>query len=365
MKIGVVVNPVAGMGGAVGLKGTDGQVAEAIHRGAVPVAPDRASRLLSLIRPGVHTFLTAGGPMGEGLLAQVGIPAETVYQPKATETTAEDTRRACRTFCDRGVELILFCGGDGTARDVFAVVGDTIPILGVPSGVKMYSGVFAPTPAAAAECVNRLDEAVMTDAEVMDIDEEAYREGRLSVRLAGIARSPALTGHLPSSKWATDARHEARAQADIARFIGDIMRDDTLYLIGAGSTTAAVIHALGEEGTLLGIDAVYDGDVIARDLNEEGILRLLDEYPLVQAIISPIGAQGFVLGRGTQQVSPAVVRRIGPENFIIIATEAKLSRTPTLYLDTGDPDQNQRFPDFVQVVCGYAMARRMPLLHES
>ena len=365
MKIGFLVNPVAGMGGAVGLKGTDGAVAEARRRGAVPVAPERASRLLSLIRPGIHTFLTAGGPMGETLVEAAGIPAEVVCLPEGLETTAEDTRRACRAFCDHGAELILFCGGDGTARDIFAAVGVSVPVLGVPSGVKMYSGVFAATPAAAAECVNRMDEAVLTDAEVMDIDEEAYRENRLAVSLAGIARSPALTGHLPSSKWATDARHEAQAQADIARFIVDIMRRDTLYLVGAGSTTAAVIGALGEEGTLLGIDAVFDGDVIARDLNETGILTLLDDYPLVQAIVSPIGAQGFVLGRGTQQISPAVVERVGPEHFIVIATEAKLSRTPSLYLDTGDPVQNRRFPDAVQVVCGYAMARRMPLSHES
>lgn len=349
------------MGGAVGLKGTDGAVEEARLRGAVPVAPIRARLLLSLITQGVHTFLTAGGPMGEALLAEAGHPAEVVYVPKGAETTAADTRQACMAFADRGCGLILFCGGDGTARDVYAVAGDRIPLLGVPSGVKMYSGIFAATPAAAAECVNRLTEAVMTDAEVMDIDEVAYRDGRLAVTLIGIARSPALTGHLPSSKWATDARHEGRAQAEIARFITDIMRRDTLYLIGAGSTTAAVIQALGEEGTLLGIDAVFDGDVIARDLNEAGILRLLDQYPQVQVIVSPIGAQGFVLGRGTQQFSPAVIDRIGTENVIVIATEAKLYRTPSLYLDTGDPNLNRRFPDSVQVICGYAMARRIPL----
>lgn len=363
MKIGFVVNPIAGMGGAVGLKGTDGQVAEAVRRGAVPVAPDRASRLLSLLQPEGHIFLTAGGLMGEALMAQAGIPAETVYLPEAAKTTAEDTLGACRVFRARGADLILFCGGDGTARDVFAAVGNSVPILGVPSGVKMYSGIFAATPEAAAECVNRLEEAVMTDAEVMDIDEAAYRENRLAVSLTGIARTPALTGHFPSSKWATDARHEARAQLDIARFIVDIMREDTLYLIGAGSTTAAVIGALGEEGTLLGIDAVYDGEVIARDLNESDILRLLDDYPRVHAVISPIGAQGFVLGRGTQQFSPAVIGKIRPENFIIIATEAKLSRTPSLYLDTGDSHLDERFPDSVQVICGYAMARRVPLIY--
>lgn len=361
MIIGCIVNPVAGMGGAVGLKGTDGQVAEAVRRGAVPVAPGRAARLLSLLHPEGHTFLTAGGPMGADLMAAAGLTADTVYLPKGAETTAEDTRRACRAFLDRDADLILFCGGDGTARDIYAVVGDRVPILGVPSGVKMYSGVFAATPEAAAGCVNRLDEAVMTDAEVMDIDEAAYRENRLAVSLAGIARTPALTGHLPASKWATDARHEARAQLDIARFIVDIMREDTLYLVGAGSTTAAVVAALGEEGTLLGIDAVYDSEVIARDLSEKEILGLMDEYPRVQAIISPIGAQGFVLGRGTQQFSPDVVRRIGPEAFIVIATEAKLSRTPTLFLDTGDPALDREFPDTIQVVCGYAMARRMPL----
>jgi len=374
-NIGFIINPVAGMGGAVGLKGTDGQYERAVALGAEPVAGRKARMMLEHLDTRGITFFTAGGSMGADALESAGVrDYHIVYTPATPGTTADDTINACRaiinsiqeetgkaikaditTNADTDINLIVFCGGDGTARDIFSVTGPDIPVLGVPAGVKMYSAVFAVNARAAAELIQKFTPASCTDAEVMDVDEDAYRRGELSTR--------------------------------VAEFITEIMRDDTLYILGAGTTTAAISEALGICGTLLGVDAIYKGTLIAADLNEDGILVLLNRhtrrrtqnqtrttnharthahtytYPHVKIILSPIGAQGFVLGRGNQQISPEVIRRAGHENIIVVATPAKLSRTPTLYIDTGDESLNACFGDSLQVMCGYRMAQRVELLY--
>lgn len=361
MKIGFLVNPVAGMGGAVGLKGTDGQYDRAVALGARPVAPAKARAFCAALGPVPHTFCTAAGPMGEDTLRSAGYDCETVYRPAGESTTPADTIAACRACIAAGAGLILFCGGDGTARDIFSVCRHDIPLLGIPAGVKMYSGIFATTPAAAAEIVRRLGEASCTDAEVLDVDEEAYRNNTLATTVYGIAATPALPDLRQTAKWASDGSSEARNQEEIARFIVEIMRPGILYLLGAGSTTAAVTGLLGLEGTLLGVDAVCDGRLVGVDLNEAGILSVLEKHPAAKIVVSPIGAQGFVLGRGNQQFSPAVIRRTGPENLIVIATPAKISRTPSLYIDTGDPELNAAFGTSIAVISGYAVAQRIAL----
>ncbi|MBT8508463.1 ATP-NAD kinase [Methanomicrobiaceae archaeon CYW5] len=361
MKIGFLVNPVAGMGGAVGLKGTDGQYDRAVALGARPVAPAKARAFCAALGAVPHTFCTAAGEMGEDTLRSAGYDCETVYRPAGEPTMPADTIAACTACIAAGAGLILFCGGDGTARDIFSVCGHDIPLLGIPAGVKMYSGVFATTPAAAAQIIRRLGETSCTDAEVLDVDEEAYRHNTLATTVYGIAATPALPDLRQAAKWASDGSSDTRNQEEIARFIVEIMRPGTLYFLGAGSTTAAVTALLGLEGTLLGVDAVCDGRLVGRDLNEAGILTLLETNPVAKIVVSPIGAQGFVLGRGNQQFSPAVIHRAGVENLIVIATPAKLSRTPSLYIDTGDPDLNAAFGTSVAVISGYAMAQRIPL----
>ncbi|WP_221057565.1 ATP-NAD kinase family protein [Methanoculleus chikugoensis] len=357
-RIGFLVNPIAGMGGAVGLAGTDGKVAEALRRGAVPRSADRAVQALSTLRGEDIEWCTCSAPMGENVLAAAGIGRSTVLYHPTVPTGAADTKAACRAFLAAGVDLIVFCGGDGTARDVFDAVCGGIPILGIPAGVKMYSAVFAVNPAAAADLIRRAGEIPCRDSEVMDIDEEAYRSGRLSARLYGYACVPFIPERTQGGKQVFEQQDEERAKDDIAVFINEVMLPETLYIIGAGSTTARIIERLGLAPTLLGVDAVRDGEVIARNADEQTLLALLDDYPCSKIVVSPIGAQGFVLGRGNQQISPAVLRRVGLSNLIVVATPAKLAATPLLYVDSGDAALDREVGDSLQVVSGYRIAQR-------
>ncbi|WP_292394773.1 ATP-NAD kinase family protein [Methanoculleus sp. UBA303] len=361
--VGFLLNPVAGMGGAVGLAGTDGQVAEAIRRGAVPHAHDRAVQTLSLLRSVDIAWYTCAAPMGENAIASAKIDRFTVLYQPGVPTAAADTKAACRAFLDAGVDLVVFCGGDGTARDVFDAVGREVPVLGIPAGVKMYSAVFAVNPAAAADLIRQAGRIDCRDSEVMDVDEEAYRSGRLAARLYGYACVPFIPERTQGGKQVFEQQDEERAKDDIAAFITEIMLPDTLYIVGAGSTTTRVLERLGLAPTLLGVDAVRNGEVVARNADEQTLLALLDEYPRAKIVASPIGAQGFVLGRGNQQISPGVLRKAGLRNLIVVATPGKLAATPLLYVDTGDAALDREFGDTLLVVSGYRMAQRKRVLH--
>ncbi|MCE5338827.1 MAG: ATP-NAD kinase family protein [Methanomicrobiaceae archaeon] len=361
--VGFLLNPVAGMGGAVGLAGTDGQVAEAIRRGAAPHAHDRAVQALSLLRNDDIAWYTCAAPMGENAIASAKIDRFTVLYRPGVPTAAADTKAACRAFLDAGVDLVVFCGGDGTARDVFDAVGREVPVLGIPAGVKMYSAVFAVNPAAAADLIRQAGRIGCRDSEVMDVDEEAYRSGRLAARLYGYACVPYIPERTQGGKQVFEQLDEERAKDDIAAFITEIMLPETLYIIGAGSTTARIMEWLGLSPTLLGIDVVRNGEVVARDVDEQTLLALLDEYPRAKIVVSPIGAQGFVLGRGNQQISPGVLRKVGLRNLIVVATPGKLAATPLLYVDSGDVTLDREVGDSLLIVSGYRMAQRKRVLH--
>jgi len=361
--VGFLLNPIAGMGGAVGLAGTDGQVAEALRRGAVPCAADRAVQALSRLSGDDIAWYTCAGAMGEDVLACAGIDRSTVLYRPGIPTAAGDTKAACRAFLDAGTDLVVFCGGDGTARDVVDAVGRSVPILGIPAGVKMYSAVFAVNPAAAADLIRQAGGIPCRDSEVMDVDEEAYRSGRLAARLYGYACVPYIPERTQGGKQVFEQQDEERAKDDIAAFIAEIVMPDTLYIIGAGSTTARIMERLGLAPTLLGVDAVRDGEVVARDADERTLLSLLDRYPQAKIVVSPIGAQGFVLGRGNQQISPAVLRKAGLSNLIVVATPGKLAGTPLLYVDSGEPALDREVGDTLLVVSGYRMAQRKRVLH--
>ena len=372
-RIGFVVNPVAGMGGRVGLKGTDGLVDQARALGAEPVSPKRTSETLMALRPlpsasQIH-WITCRGVMGSDHLDAAGFPRDSyeIALEPPRQTSAEHTKDACRAFERRDVELIVFCGGDGTCRDVIDSVDQRIAILGIPAGVKMHSGVFGIHPATVANILDAYVQGYLRtgDAEVLDVDEEAYRRGEWSVRLYSTAKTlvePALvqTGKMLFAELEDDAMKD-----EIADHIKELAdkESDTLFLLGPGSTLEHVARQLGVEKTVLGIDAIHGGALVGRDLDEAGILALLDRYNSAKLIVSPIGAQGFVLGRGNLQLSPAVIRRIGIPNVIVVSTPAKLNATPLLRVDTGDPELDKAFAkkEYLFVVIGYRTSKLHPI----
>ena len=341
--VGFIVNPIAGMGGAVGLKGTDGKeiLNKAVSLGARPVAPARAKSFLSEFSQycrDTRLFVGAGS-MGEEEAKACSI-THTVLGGKKNETDSEDTTRTAKLMADEGVALLVFCGGDGTARDILNAVNMRFPVLGVPTGVKMHSAVFAVTPQAAARVTARflLDELPLREAEVMDVDEKAFREGHLSAQLYGYVLAPYEPHLIQANKIASPmTESELRNQVAISIYIIEEMRPDVVYIVGPGTTTRTIGDLLDSKKTLLGVDLFRDRIMIASDVNEKQILDAICGKT-AQIIVTPIGGQGFVFGRGNQQLSPRVIHQVGLNNIVVVATESKLRSLRTLRVDTGDAD---------------------------
>ncbi|WP_435332502.1 ATP-NAD kinase family protein [Haloarchaeobius sp. TZWWS8] len=337
MRIGFVVNPIAGMGGRVGLKGTDGKVDEARARGAEPRAPDRAVDALTTLRETAPdlTLFTAAGEMGADEAREAGIEPVVVYGEEAsgdgsaaepTETSADDTRAAVSAFLDEGVDLVLFVGGDGTAVDVaetLTAAGSDVPMLGVPAGVKIYSSVFGVTPRAAGRIAGSFDR--VEEREVNDIDEDAYRGGEVETELKAVVRVP-VAEQVQSSKQVGGGTVESLAEG-----FADDVRPGVTYVLGPGSTVGAIKRALGFEPSPLGVDVWRDGEVLVRDATEAQILDALGEHN--EVVVSPIGGQGFVFGRGNHQISPDVIRR---SEVTVVASRSKLDDVGVLRVDTDD-----------------------------
>jgi predicted polyphosphate/ATP-dependent NAD kinase len=358
-RIGFLVNPIAGMGGAVGLKGTDGLAQEALARGAKAVAPMRAIACLKLLAPEADSllFLTASGEMGEDLLNEGGMAYQVVYHVPE-KSSAQDTRAACKELRHQGVDLILFCGGDGTARDVASSTGE-VPILGIPAGVKMHSGVFAISPQAAAELTLAFakGELKVRETEIVDVDEELYRQGELQTKLYSTALTPYQPVLVQERKRIYSSGSEEEFKQQIALFASEFMRDGSAYILGAGTTTAKIAELLGIEKTLLGVDVIQDGRVAVKDASERDLLDLMDRAERTMIVVSPIGAQGFILGRGSQQISPRVLRKSGIKNLIVVATPHKLEEIGSLLVDTGDSELDRELSGRRQVVTGYRIAQ--------
>ncbi len=347
MHIGLVVNPIAGMGGRVGLKGTDGKVAQARARGAEPRAPDRARRMLSRLAELDSTIelSVAGEPMGATLAREAGFEPTVVFEP-ASETTVADTHTAIAAFVDRGVDLVVFVGGDGTAADVAdALEGTEIPMVGVPAGVKVYSAVFAVSPEDAAAIIVSFERTERR--EVMDIDEDNYRDGEVTPKLRAVAWVP-VTDELQSSKQLGGGTVEALAEG-----IADSVDSETTYVLGPGSTVGAIKAALGFDGSPIGVDVWRAGQLLVRDASEQEILDSLSDDNVI--IVSPIGGQGFVFGRGNPQLSPAVIRRCSVE---IVASRTKLDGLSVLRADTDDPELDAELRGWRKVRVG-RFERRM------
>jgi NAD+ kinase len=348
MHVGVVVNPVAGMGGRVGLKGTDGKVAEAIERGADPRAGERATEALRALHDAdpAATVVTASGLMGETPAREAGLDPTVAIDVAGSDqiggTDSADTRAAVRAFLEAGVDLVLFVGGDGTAVDVAETLDDLgtdTPMLGVPAGVKVYSSVFAVSPRAAGRVAVGFDRT--EEAEVNDIDEDAFRGGEVVTELRAVAWVP-VAEERQASKQLGGGSVES-----VAAGVAADVEPGVTYVLGPGSTLGAVKRELGFEGTALGVDVWRDGEVLVRDGGAADIEAALGERNVV--VVSPIGGQGFILGRGNQQLSPAVIRR---SDIQVVASRRKLEDVGVLRVDTGDPDLDKDLRGWQRVRVG-------------
>ena len=352
--LGLIVNPIAGLGGSVGLKGTDGVAKEAMHRGAVPQAGARTERALRELLPMKDelVLLCAGGEMGEAVAKSLGFLVETIYSPPS-HTSSLDTVAAARAM--DSCELLLFAGGDGTARDVVSS-GIQIPVIGIPAGVKIHSPVYALRPESAGRLALRFlrgRQMRLREAEVVDIDEAAYRQGRVSTNLYGYLNVPDGSDLLQHGK-AASPESERSQQISIAHEMIERMRDGVYYLIGPGSTTRTLMRELNQPNTLIGVDLLLNKRLVQSDLCEGNILAALDRRE-THLIVTPTGGQGYLFGRGNQQLSAAVLRRIGKERIHILATQEKLFQLSgrPLLVDTGDAKTDELLSGYYRVIVRY------------
>ena len=378
-KLGLIVNPMAGIGGKVGLKGSDGERIRslALSLGAVCEAPGKVIKALGHLKEHADELqiITCPGDMGANEAKAVGFEPEIIEGiavSNVTEngaagiggegsaicnTTAEDTKKAALALRDMGVDLILFAGGDGTARDICSVIETGTPVVGIPAGVKIHSGVYGASPHKAGEAASMFlfggGKMSLKDMEVMDIDEDAFREDRVSARLYGYMTVPYERRLVQSAKAGSSMSEHATLQS-IASDVVSRMEPGEYYLVGPGSTPKAITDIMNLPGTLLGVDVVKDGRIVLNDANEKQMVELLEGEACGHAhiIVTVIGGQGYIFGRGNQQFSARVIELTGKENIEIIATETKmiaLGGAPLL-VDTGDDAVNESLRGYRFVV---------------
>jgi len=359
-KVGFILNPIAGMGGVVGLKGTDGAIIlrEAIKKGAGPVSPKRGKEFLSILseKQGISLFV-AEGRMGADIARELGlefVPINSV----GSETTRMDTVRIARSMLDHGIDVLVFVGGDGTAKDVLEAVGDNVTVLGVPAGVKVYSSVFAINPRTAANIVLEFQNGgtETVKGEVLDIDESEFRKGHLAISLKGYLLIPQRGGLIQNPKVPSVASDTEDMETIADYFEQELIDPGTVYVLGPGLTVDRIATRLGvTKKTLLGVDVVRgDGTILGLDVSEAQILPLV-EHSKARIIVSPIGGQGFFLGRGNQQISPGVIRSVGVDDLVIVATKNKIGMLwpRRLLVDSGDADLDESLRGYRRIIIGY------------
>ncbi|SEF69513.1 ATP-NAD kinase family protein [Marinobacterium lutimaris] len=356
--LGLVVNPLAGLGGSVGLKGSDGAetVAKALALGAEAKAPERAMTALQELVGLDFRLITWAGSMGEDSALAAGFSPEVMGVAAQQPSTAADTEAAAVTLAEQGADLILFAGGDGTARNICAAVAERCPVLGIPAGVKIHSGVYAITPKAAGEVAAMLirgELVTLSSGEVRDIDEEAFRAGKVRARYYGELLVPSEHRYLQHVKNG-QREDESLVLDDIAADFEESMQPGVRYIMGSGSTVAAIMEHLGLDNTLLGVDLIQDGELIASDCTAKQLLELTEGVE-TRVVITPIGGQGHLLGRGNQQLSPELMRRVGREALYVVATKTKIKALDgrPLLIDSGDSALNGEFSGLIPVHTGY------------
>lgn len=357
--LGLIVNPIAGMGGKVALKGTDGEriLAAARAKGAVAECGEKAERALRLLALYRESLLirTASGPMGEDLCRKLNLPCEVVYRAGDPSSPA-DTIAAASAIRAKGAALLLFAGGDGTARNICEAVGENFPVLGIPAGVKIQSAVFALHPESAGAIAATIAQGLpvpMLSREVVDLDEDAYRTGSVRAALFGSMLVPNQPDALQCMKQGGFSSEEDQLRG-AALYLRDHMDPDTFYAVGSGSTAKCISRLLGLEYELLGVDMIQGETLVEKDLTEERLWSYAQTGRL-KIIVSPIGGQGFLFGRGNHQFSARVLHAVGKTNLLVVAGEAKLLSLPRhrLHVDCDKPEICRELRGYYQVLCGY------------
>jgi predicted polyphosphate/ATP-dependent NAD kinase len=365
-RLGLIINPLAGIGGTVALKGSDGEetVKQAQQLGAVSQAQARTHIALEQIISFKDqlTIYTAANEMGENLCLDMGFNIEVLASNEIEHTSAKDTESTVDALINKGIDLLMFAGGDGTARNIHhslhQLKKDTmIPVIGIPAGCKIHSAVYAVTPKHAGELLSLIIKGrplAVKETAVMDIDEDAFRKDIVKAHLYGHLTAPAENQYMQNMKEG-GVEHESLVLQDIATYICEELEPDTVYLIGSGTTPKAILDELGLESTLLGIDAIENQQLIEADLDEQKILSYLQQSKPVKIVLTIIGGQGHLFGRGNQQFSPEVIRKIGKENIIVISTPEKLHALngAPIRIDTGDEGLNEELAGMIQIVTGY------------
>ncbi|MAS66556.1 MAG: ATP-NAD kinase [Pseudomonadales bacterium] len=358
-RLGLIINPLAGVGGRAALKGSDGVAEQALAMGVEPQAHSRVRQALESLLPlrDRIRLLAAPGVMGADLLTDMGFDCEVVGALSCPpETSAEDTETIARQMSELGVDLLLFAGGDGTARNICNQLDGRQLVLGIPAGVKIHSGVYAVNPRAAGELVALLVQGELVrlrEADVRDIDEQAFRNGQVRTRHYGELSVPE-EGRFVQQVKQGGREVETLVLDDIAAGLQEAQEDGTGWILGPGSTTLGLLEAMGLEGTLLGVDVLRDGEVILRDATEQQLWELVEQGGDWRILVTAIGGQGHILGRGNQQLSPRIIRAVGLDNLLVVATKTKLrslAGRPFL-VDTGDSSLDSELSGLRRVLSG-------------
>ena len=344
MIAGFFINPIAGCGAMHGMKGSDYmKMSECKDSVSVGLAVE----FLKRINCENITFLIPSGDMGERAFRIAGIENYKVIYDPSEPSTSTDTKKFVEILSERSPDILVFFGGDGTARDIVDT-HPSFPVIGVPSGSKMYSSVFAISLDSAVTVFNDVASGMVDDfvsSEVIDLDERVYSAGRIETRFYGELLVPNSTGILMESK----AEYTDDYVQDAAEYIHDHMENDVDYLIGPGTTCKSILALFNQEGSILGFDLFRNGRIMETSMDEARLYEVAGSS--TRMIISPIGGQGFLLGRGNREISPRVLKKINPRNITVIASPRKLENLKVLYIDTGGEKIN--FPQYVRVLYGY------------